>query len=417
MSKLIIEGSHPLKGELEIHGAKNSALPLLAATILCHGQSCLHNCPALSDVEVSVQILRYLGCQAERQKKSLLLSADSISRYDIPDHLMREMRSSIVFLGAILARMGKARLSLPGGSELGPRPIDLHLKALRQMGVVIDESHGYLDCTTPHGLQGAPIALLFPSVGATENIMLAAVLAKGVTIITNAAREPEIVDLANFLNSCGAKITGAGEGTVTIEGVERLQGVEHRIIPDRIAAATYLAAAAVTGGCLELKHVETQHLGQILPMFEEAGCTVVAHRHTVRLQAPERLQPIKMVRTMPYPGFPTDAQAPVMAMSATARGTSVFVENIFECRYKHVGELSRMGANIKVEGRVAVVEGVFRLSGARVEAPDLRGGAALVVAGVGADGVTELSGLRHIDRGYESIEQTLSTVGAVIKRI
>lgn len=417
VSKLVIEGGRKLQGELFVHGAKNSALPLLAATLLCNGESELHNCPGLSDVEASVRILRHLGCRVNRQEDVLCVDASSVDRCDIPDQLMREMRSSIVFLGAIAARIGHAKISFPGGCELGPRPIDLHLKALRQMGLHIHEHHGYLDCKADGKLKGAPVALSFPSVGATENILLAAVLAEGTTTITNAAREPEISDLVDFLNKCGARIVETGEGTIVISGVESLHGAVHTVIPDRIAATTYMTAASVTGGNLLLHSVEPAHLGQVVPMFEEAGCMVRCRENELLIQAPQRLRPIKIVRTMPYPGFPTDAQAPVMAMTTLASGTSVFVENIFESRYKHVGELLRLGANIKVEGRVAVVEGVDHLSGAEVEAPDLRGAAALVTAGLAAEGITQVNGLHHLDRGYERLEKSLTAVGAAIKRI
>ena len=406
-----------MQGELFVHGAKNSALPLLAATLLCNGESELHNCPGLSDVEASVRILRHLGCRVNRQEDVLCVDASSVDRCDIPDQLMREMRSSIVFLGAIAARIGHAKISFPGGCELGPRPIDLHLKALRQMGLHIHEHHGYLDCKADGKLKGAPVALSFPSVGATENILLAAVLAEGTTTITNAAREPEISDLVDFLNKCGARIVETGEGTIVISGVESLHGAVHTVIPDRIAATTYMTAASVTGGNLLLHSVEPAHLGQVVPMFEEAGCMVRCRENELLIQAPQRLRPIKIVRTMPYPGFPTDAQAPVMAMTTLASGTSVFVENIFESRYKHVGELLRLGANIKVEGRVAVVEGVDHLSGAEVEAPDLRGAAALVTAGLAAEGITQVNGLHHLERGYERLEKSLTAVGAAIKRI
>lgn len=417
VSKLIIEGGHKLEGELSIHGAKNSALPVLAATLLCKGQSTIHNCPGLSDVDASIQILRHLGCRIEREGPSLTVDSCAITTCDIPDDLMREMRSSIVFLGAIVSRMGCAKLSFPGGCELGPRPIDLHLKALRQMGLHIDEHHGYLDCKVEGKLKGNNIALSFPSVGATENILLAAVVADGETVITNAAREPEIVDLARYLNACGGRIKGAGEGTITVEGVEELHGAEHTVIPDRIAAISFMTAVAVTGSKVTIKEIEKEHLSQVIPMFEEAGCRICCRDRQLELHAPQKLRPIKMVRTMPYPGFPTDAQAPVMAMVTLANGTSVFVENIFESRYKHVGELLRMGANIKVEGKVAVVEGVHGLYGAQVEAPDLRGGAALAVAGLAAEGITQLEGLHHIDRGYESLEKSLCALGAKVKRI
>ena len=417
MSKLMIEGCNRLNGSISVQGAKNSALPVLAATLLSGDRCVLHNCPRLSDVETSIKILRYLGCNVSRSGSTLTVDTHSVCRYDIPDALMREMRSSIVFLGAIIATMGRARLSFPGGCELGPRPIDLHLKALRLMGLEITEHHGILDCSVPNGLHGAKITLSFPSVGATENIMLSAVLAKGTTIITNAAREPEICDLADFLNGCGAKISGAGEGTIFIDGVERLTGTQHTIIPDRIVTATYMAAAAVTGGSLELKHVVPAHLGSIISVFEEAGCTIRISGNTLHIFAPQRLKAVKFIRTMPYPGFPTDAQAPIMAMTALANGTSVFVENIFESRYKHVGELLRLGANIKVEGRVAVVEGVKHFYGASVEALDLRGSAALVVAALAAEGTTELKGVKFLERGYEDIELYLSSLLATVKKL
>ncbi len=417
MSKLLIHGPNKLEGEILIHGAKNSTLPLMAASLLCGGQCILHNCPILSDVDTSLKILRYLGCRIERSGSDVTIDPVSAKNCEIPDNLMREMRSSIVFLGAIVSSMGRAELSFPGGCELGPRPIDLHLLALRKMGVVINEDHGCLECSAPDGIKGACINLSFPSVGATENIIIAASRAKGTTIITNAAREPEIWDLADFLNSCGAKIRGAGESTIIIEGVKRLSGCEHSVIPDRIAAATYMTAAAVTGSTLTICSVIPEHIAPVIPVFEECGCKIEIMDRKIKITAPKQLGRVKSVRTMPFPGFPTDAQAPVMAMTSLSDGTSIFVENIFESRYKHVGELLRLGANIKVEGRVAVVEGVRRLSGAPVEAADLRGGAALVVAGLAAQGTTQISGLKHLDRGYESIEKSLALLGADVKRI
>lgn len=417
MSKLLVEGANVLSGEVDVQGAKNSALPVLAATILSGSQCVLHNCPNLSDVDASIRILRYLGCDAKRREKTLLIDTADMDRYDIPHELMREMRSSIIFLGAIIAKMHRARLSFPGGCEIGPRPIDLHLKALRQMGVSIIERHGVLDCIAPNGLKGAKIALSFPSVGATENIMIAAATAKGTTTITNAAREPEIVDLADFLNACGAKIYGAGEGTIFIDGVESLGGVQHSIIPDRIVAATLMSAAAVTGSRIKLNNIIPSHLETITPVFEEAGCIVKCKGGTMDFKAPDTLHAVKLVRTMPYPGFPTDAQAPIMAMATVAKGTTVFVENIFESRYKHVDELSRLGANIKVEGKVAVVEGVKNLSGASVQAQDLRGAAALLVAALVADGSTEIGGIKYLERGYEDFEVVLGSLGAKVKKI
>lgn len=417
LAELLIDGCQRLNGSIEVQGAKNSALPILAATILCNDEVVLHNCPRLSDVDVAIKILRYLGCKAKREGGTLIVDTSTMVRHDIPHDLMREMRSSIVFLGAILAKANKANLSFPGGCELGPRPIDLHLKALNKMGMEIDEYHGELNCTAPDGLYGSKIALSLPSVGATENIMIAATLAKGTTVITNAAREPEICDLADFLNACGAKICGAGEGTIFIEGVEKLKGAQHAIIPDRIVAATYMAAAAVTKGDLFLKHIIPSHLTSITPLFEEAGCELKFEPDGLRISAPVKLSAVKMVHTTPYPGFPTDAQAPFMAMLTLARGTSVFVETIFESRYKHVDELVRLGAKINVHGRVAIVEGTRALSAARVEAPDLRGGAALVISALGAEGETSIRGLKYIERGYEDIEVCLSSVGANIKKV
>ena len=416
MERLMITGGGPLRGEIKVHGAKNSSLPLLAAAVLCRGETVLHNCPELSDVGAACEILSYLGCRVRREGRTVAIDAAGICRHSVPEPLMREMRSSIVFLGAIAARVGQADLSFPGGCELGPRPIDLHLAGLRKLGLLIEEDRGRLLCRLDGRLKGAPIVLSFPSVGATENILLAAVTAEGRTVLTNAAREPEIIDLAGFLNKCGAKISGAGEGTIVVEGVNSLHSCEHRVIPDRIVAATYLSCAACTGGDVLVSDVEPVHLAGILPIFEEMGCGITVGERSVRLRAPARLRAAGDVRTMPYPGFPTDAQAPVMAASALAEGTSMFVENIFESRYKHAGELMRMGARMKVEGRVAVVEGVPALHGAEVTCTDLRGGAALVAAGLAAEGETILREIHHIDRGYERIEEALAPLGAKIRR-
>ncbi len=417
MSKLLIKGRKKLGGAVEVQGAKNSALPILAATILTRGESVIFNCPNLSDIDASMGILRYLGCSAERSGHTLIIKSDGVCRFDIPDELMRKTRSSIVFLGAVLARTGRARLTYPGGCEIGLRPIDMHLKALRRLGAVIKDKHGMLDCSAPYGLKGAKIALSFPSVGATEDIMIAACLASGTTTITNAAREPEICDLADYLNKCGAKIYGAGEGVIVIDGVQSLEGASHTIIPDRIVTATLMSCAAATGSQVTLRGVVCSHLSAVIPVFEEAGCSIRHKDGELVFSAPERLKPMRLVRTMPYPGFPTDAQSPMLATACVADGTSVFVENIFENRFRHTGELVRMGASIKTEGRVAVVEGVHGLYGAGVEATDLRGAAALVVAGLCAESETEVSGVRFLERGYENLELSLSSLGADIKKL
>lgn len=417
MQRLVIEGERRLTGELEVHGAKNSALPLLAACVLSRGESCLHNCPRLSDVYAACRILSCLGCKCERSGDSVLVNTDGLTHFNVPDELMREMRSSIVFLGAILGRVGRCRLSFPGGCELGPRPIDMHISALRQMGATIREEHGTLECDVGRGLHGAKIVLSFPSVGATENIILAAATAKGRTVIHNAAREPEISDLADFLNKCGAKIDGCGEDTITIIGVDKLYGCEYEVMPDRIVAATYLSAAAATGGELTLLNTRVGDIETILPVFEQMGCILCSYDDRIYINAKKGLKAVRMIRTLPYPGFPTDAQAVVMAALTKAKGTSVMIENIFSNRFRHVDELVRMGADIKTEGKVAIIDGVKRLSGACVRATDLRGGAALVVAGLGAEGVTEVTDIKYIDRGYECIEEAFGSVGGIIKRV
>lgn len=417
MTKLLVEGGRKLSGEVKVQGSKNSTLPILAATILCEDESVLFNCPCLSDVDASMRILRYLGCIATRSDNTVVVDTKSMTRSEIPHELMLTMRSSIIFLGVLIARTGRAKMSLPGGCELGPRPIDLHLSALRQMGIDIYEEHGELECIARDGIKAAKIALSFPSVGATENIMLTAVKAKGTTVITNAAKEPEITDLADFLNACGAKISGAGESTIIIEGVSKLCGCRHSIIPDRIVASTLLSAAAVTGSQITLDSVILSHLTAVIPVFEQAGCELSYKLGKLTVKAPHKLISPKLIRTMPYPGFPTDSQAPVMAMTTVSDGITVFVENIFESRYKHVDELNRLGADIKVEGKVAMVDGVKHLSGCSVRALDLRGAAALVVAALCAKGATQITGVDYLERGYENFELVLEQLGASIKKI
>ena len=417
VGKLLVTGGRRLSGRAKVQGSKNAALPILAATLLCADECVIHNCPRISDVEASIRILRYLGCKAKREGNTLIVDTRDMSRCDIPGELMHRMRSSIIFLGAVLARCRKARISSPGGCELGPRPIDLHLSSLRQMGIDISEEHGILECEARDGLKAANIALSFPSVGATENILLAASVCDGTTILTNAAREPEIVDLADFLISCGAKIDGAGEGTIIIEGVGKLHGATHAIIPDRIVAATLMSAAAVTGSDITLEGVCQSHLGAVIPVFLQCGCEIESDRGDIRFTSPYRLKAPKLIRTTPYPGFPTDAQAPLMSAAAVADGITVFIENMFASRYKHVTELCRLGANIKVEGKVAVVDGVSRLLSAQMCACDLRGAAALTVAALCAQGESEIKGLCYLERGYEDFELVLSSLGADVRKI
>ena len=417
MSFYEICGGRPLRGELRVQGAKNSALPILAAALLAPGQSVIRNCPDLSDVTAALEILRLLGCRTVREGDAVLIDASQLTGCGIPDRLMREMRSSVIFLGALLARLGRAELSYPGGCELGPRPIDLHLAALRGLGAEITEEQGRLTCTQGQGLAGRELCLSIPSVGATENAMLAAVCAAGTTTITNAAREPEIVDLQGFLRAIGAKVHGAGSSVITVEGGVPLHGGSYAVMGDRIVAATYLAAAASAGGTVEVTGVDYRHLSTVSAVLREAGCDVQSGAESIRLRRDGPLQGVRPVRTAPYPGFPTDAQAPLMAALTRGKGCTVFVENIFESRYRHVDELSRMGADIRVEGRVAVVYGVPRLHGAQVRATDLRGGAALAVAALGAEGRSERTGVHHIDRGYQSLEGDLRRLGAEIRRI
>lgn len=418
MQKLIINGGKRLGGEIAVQGSKNAALPIMAAAVLCGGETVLHNCPRISDVYSAMKILTYLGCKAgfDGSGNTVVISSETISANDISDELMREMRSSIFFLGALIGRTGRCRITLPGGCDLGPRPIDMHLSALRKMGAVIREEYGVLDCFADGRLHGAKINLSFPSVGTTENIMLAAVLAKGVTVIQNAAREPEISDLADFLNKCGADIHGAGSSRITVNGTEKLHGCEYTVMPDRIACATYLACTAAAGGEIIASRCRPSDMESILGVFEQMGCIVHTHGEKIYFSANSPLRAVDPIRTMVYPGFPTDAQAFVMAALCKAKGTSVFVENIFENRYKHVDGLKRMSADILVEGKVAVIEGVPRLYGAKAAAPDLRGGAGLVAAALSAEGTSEISNIHYIDRGYEDIEKVLASAGADIKR-
>ncbi len=415
MSVMYIRGGMPLEGELAVHGAKNSVLPILAACLLAKGPVTLTNCPQLTDVTAALGILRHLGCQVEQEGNTIVVDPTGAAGSAISEEQMRSMRSSIIFLGPLLARTGEAHLSYPGGCELGPRPIDLHLSAIRAMGCYVTEDQG-IHC------QGRPVGgevqLALPSVGATENAILCAVGGMGQTTITNAAREPEIGDLQSFLNSLGASVRGAGSSTIMVEGGRPLSGGTFRIMGDRIVAATLLSAAAAAGGRVRLRGVDWRHLATVLSVFHQAGCRVESRLKYVELERGKGmpLRGVPTIRTAPYPGFPTDAQAPVMAALAASQGCTLFVETMFDSRYRHVSELIRMGADITTEGRVALVRGMERLHGARVEACDLRGGGALAAAALGAEGTTVLSGLRHIDRGYEGLEKMLCSLGADVER-
>ena len=413
MELLQIEGGRPLSGSLRIQGAKNSVLPLLAATILGRGTSVLKNCPRLTDVDASLAILEHLGCQTGWDGDDIWVDATRLTACAIPDALMRAMRSSVIFLGPILGRLGQAVMSYPGGCELGPRPIDLHLEALRTLGATVEEGMEGLRCTAP-GLCQGDIHLPLPSVGVTENAMLAAVAAPGATVIRGAAQEPEIVELQEFLRSMGANIRGAGTSTVVIQGGKPLHGGEITVMGDRIVCATYLCGCAAAGGEVELTGVDPRHLSTVTAILAQCGCEVDSGEDFVRLKRDPAtpLQAVARVHTAPYPGFPTDAQAPLMAAMCTAKGTAVVVENMFASRYRHIDELARMGAHIRTEGRVAVVTGVDRLHAGSVEAFDLRGGAALAVAALGAEGESAISGLRHIRRGYEALDRDLTALGA-----
>lgn len=418
MENLIISGGIRLEGKTRLQGSKNSSLPILAACAAVNGISVIHNCPRITDVDIAVAILERLGCRVSREGGTVTVDSGDINCSAIPEELMSEMRSSIIFLGALLARFGRGSATLPGGCEIGLRPIDMHIAAFRSMGVVIEESGGSMECTAPNGLAPCRISLSFPSVGATENIMLASLAAKGETVITNAAREPEIKDLADFLNECGAKIIGAGQSVIRIYGGRRLTGAEHRVIPDRIVASTYMACAAVTGGRAVVTEVEREHLAPVIPVFELCGCKIDFTNGEMSVTAPKRAERIKYLRTMPYPGFPTDSQALVTAVAATARGTSIISERVFENRFRHVPELIKMGADIRVEDScVAVVEGVPSLHGAKVTASDLRGGSALIAAALGARGESVIDGVRHVLRGCEDVCGNLSRLGADIKVI
>ncbi len=415
MEYINIKGRRPLYGNVNIHGAKNSVLPVLAASILSDESCIVHNCPDLSDVRCTIEILTNLGCKVKRENSTVIIDPSSLNGNSIEQDLMTKMRSSIIFLGAILARKKTAIVCFPGGCELGPRPIDLHLKALKQLGVNIFESHGFLHCSIDKVIP-CKIHLDFPSVGATENIMLLSCLSEGETTIINAAREPEIEDLQNFLNSMGADITGAGNSIIRINGVSKLRHAEHTIIPDRIVASTYLAACMSAGGKITISNTNPEHLHAFLSVLSECGATTDTKGNSITVIAPKTLKHINMIRTSPYPGFPTDSQSIAMSMLSVAEGTSLIKETIFEGRFRHAFELMKMGANIKVDANMAIIQGVDALYGSDVYACDLRSGAGLVVAALGAYDETKIYNVEYIHRGYENLYSNLRSLGADIER-
>ncbi|NLI60689.1 MAG: UDP-N-acetylglucosamine 1-carboxyvinyltransferase [Clostridiales bacterium] len=416
MAKYIITGGKRLEGTVRVTGAKNSILPILAATLLTTKEVVINDCPGLVDIEKVLGILRAVGCKVKQEGSTLIIDPSTITTCIIPDKYVKEIRSSIIFLGAMIARTGKARVTYPGGCEIGQRPINLHLSGLKKLGTDINDSHGYIECEGSN-LIGADIHLDYPSVGATENIILAATAAHGYTIIRNAAKEPEISDLQAFINAIGGRVSGAGTSTIVVEGRRPMYGTEYTIIPDRIVAGTYLTAGVITGGEVLVENVILDHIQPIIAKLRESGAIIKASGTSIHIKGRERPLPIYHTTTLPYPGFPTDMQAQLMSLLSVSSGTSVLVETIFENRFKHVPELIRMGANIRIDGKTAVIQGVERLKGARVSSWDLRGGAALVLAGLRAEGQTVVENIHHIDRGYECLQSSLKKLGADIDRV
>ena len=412
MSKLIIQGGKKLEGEVQISGSKNAALPIIAGTVLIKGKTTLYNVPNIQDVQTMFEIIKDIGGKVTKKNNKIIIDTSKIHTYEIPETLMRKMRSSVILAGAIIGKYKKANFSYPGGCEIGSRPIDLHLKGFEKLGINIKEEYGEIICEADK-IVGTQIHLDFPSVGATENIILASCLAEGVTVLTNAAKEPEIEDLVKFLNKAGAKIKGAGTDRVEIIGVKKLTEVSYNIMPDRIEAGTYLVAGAITGGNLKVTNLNSNHIEPILNKLEEAGCVLKIEKNAVEIKATKRIKAVD-IKTMPYPGFPTDMQSIFGALLTTAKGTSIITENIFESRYKYFQELNRMGAKINVEGRTAVIKGTKKIQGASVVASDLRGGAALVLEALVAKGVTQVDNVHYILRGYENIVDKLKNLGAKI---
>lgn len=417
MERLIVKGGNRLVGTVKTSGAKNAVLPIIAASILGTSPSRLDEIPALEDVRTICAVLECLGIKVDASEPhTLKIDSREITSCEAPYELVRSMRASFLVMGPLLARKGYARISQPGGCAIGTRPIDLHLKGFEALGVKIEQGHGYIEASAPEGMSGANIYLDFPSVGATENIMMAAAMANGTTVLENPAEEPEIVDLANYLNQMGARVRGAGTNVITIEGVSELHGVQHSVIPDRIEAGTYMIAAAMTGGDVIIENVLPEHQKPLIAKLREAGALVEEDIDRIHVVGSGKLKAVD-IKTLPYPGFPTDMQAQMMAMLAVAEGRSKITETVFENRFMHVVELNRMGANITTEGRSAVITGPAHLTGCTVRATDLRAGAAMILAGLVAEGATEICDIYHIDRGYEEIAAKLTRLGADIKRV
>lgn len=412
MKNYIINGNNALNGEVFISGSKNAALPIMAASILNKGITKLYNVPNIHDTKIMLEILQILGCQIKKNSGKIVIDSRNIKQFEIPENLMREMRSSVILAGSILGIHKKVKLSYPGGCDIGARPIDLHIKAFKKLGINIVEESGFINCDCEK-ITGNEIDLDFPSVGATENSILVSVLADGITIIENAAMEPEIVDLQNFLNKMGANITGAGTKTIIIKGVNKLKDVNYTIMPDRIEAGTFLCMSAATLGKVKLNSVIPDHLVPIITKLEECGSTITIEKNSITIETNKKIKAID-IKTMPYPGFPTDMQSVFASMLTTAKGTSIVIENIFENRYKYIPELNRMGAKIVVEGRTAIIKGVRKLYSTSVKCTDLRGGAALVLAGLVAKGKTKISNIEYILRGYENLDEKLRKLGANI---
>ncbi len=415
MEKFVIKGGAKLFGEVGIQSAKNAVLPLLAASVLTEERVEIGRCPRIADVLNMVGILGELGCETHFDGDTLCIDGADAANHEIPAALAKELRSSVFMLGSVVSRFGRARIAYPGGCDIGLRPIDLHLNGLRRLGVSVTEDGGYIDCTCSR-LRGAEVLLDFPSVGATENLLLAAAKAEGTTVIRNAAKEPEIVDLQNFINRMGGRIRGAGTAVIVVEGVKKLHGTEYTPISDRIEAGTFLIACAMCGGGIAVKNTEPENIASLLHKLREISCKIRAENDKIYIECGKRLSP-KIVETSPYPGFPTDLQAPMTALACVCEGATVIVENLFETRFKHVPELIRMGADITVRGRSALIRGVPRLRGADVFASDLRGGAALTLAAISAEGESVVTDLRFIDRGYSSFEYKLRALGARIRRV